>query len=150
MHKLVIVFFIGMVGIYKAVPAGFLLKASPILIFLMTTLGASTSVILIYFFGNWIKVRILEKGNQNRLNKKKSKAKLLFERYGIIGLAILGTVSIGPYITMMMGLIIVNERKKLLIWTIIGILFWTCSLTIVASISIELLNKFTVIKLFTH
>jgi membrane protein YqaA with SNARE-associated domain len=139
-----------MVGIYKAVPAGFLLKASPILICFMTALGASTSVILIYFFGNWIKIRILEKGNQNRLNKKKSRAKVLFERYGIIGLAILGTVSIGPYITVLMGLIIVNEQKKLLLWTIISILFWTSSLTVVANISIELLNKFTVINLFTH
>jgi membrane protein DedA with SNARE-associated domain len=148
-QKLIIIFLIGMVGINKAVPAGVLLKISPVLIYLMTVLGAGIAVILIYIFGNRIKERILKKENRKRLNKKKSRLKLLFDKYGSIGFALFGIMSMGPTITALMGLIIVNDQRKLLLWIIIGIVIWTTFLTVVAAVSINLLNKFTSIKLFS-
>jgi membrane protein DedA with SNARE-associated domain len=147
-QKLIIIFLIGMAGIYKAVPAGVILKISPILIYLMTVLGAVTTVILIYIFGSRIKGRILKKDNRKRLNKKKSRAKVLFEKYGVIGLAFFGIISMGPNFTALMGLIVISDQKKLLFWIIIGILIWTTIITIVAAVSIDLLNKFTIIKFF--
>jgi membrane protein DedA with SNARE-associated domain len=147
--KLIIIFLIGMAGIYKAVPAGVLLKIPPILIYLMTVLGAVTTVLLIYIFGNRIRARILQKDNRKRLNKKKSRAKVMFDKYGVIGLALFGIISMGPNITTLMGLIIINDQRKLLFWIIIGIFIWTTVLTVAAAVSIDLLNRFTIIKYFS-
>jgi len=147
MQRLVIVFLVGTIGIWKAVPAGFLLKVTPLLIFLMTVLGALIGVLTIYTFGKWIKSYIERRKNKKRIEKKQSRARNLFEKYGVIGFALLGTILMGPQITMAMGLIIVKTQKKLLLWIVAGICIWTGALTIFAALGIELFTKLT---LFSH
>jgi membrane protein DedA with SNARE-associated domain len=147
MQRVVVVFLVGTIGIWKAVLAGFLLKVSPVLIFLMTVLGASTGVLIIYTFGKWIKSYITGKKNSRTLGNKQSRARNLFEKYGVIGFAMLGTILMGPQITMVMGLIIVKTQKKLLLWIGFSILVWTGVLTILATLGIEL---FTKLSLFSH
>ena len=57
----VLVFLMGMLGIWKAIPLGLLLKSHPFIIFLMTALGASSAVLILFFFGNKIRGYILRK-----------------------------------------------------------------------------------------
>lgn len=147
MQRLVIVFLVGTIGIWKAVPTGFLLKVSPVAIFFMTVLGASIGVLTIYTFGKWIKSYIKRKKDRRRLGNKQSRARNLFEKYGVIGFALLGTILMGPQITMAMGLIIVRTQKKFFLWIVVGIVAWTGALTILAALGIEL---FTKLSLFSH
>jgi membrane protein DedA with SNARE-associated domain len=146
-QRLIIVFLVGTIGIWKAVPAGFLLKVPPVLIFIMTVLGASAGVSTIYVFGKWITSYIKKKKDSRRIGHKQSRARNLFEKYGIIGFALLGTILMGPQITMAMGLIIVKTQKKLFLWILAGIVAWTGVLTILAALGIEL---FTKLSLFPH
>ena len=71
-QRLVIVFFVGTIGIWKSVPAGFLLKVPPVLIFIMTVLGASAGVSTIYVFGKWITSYIKKKKDSKRIGQNKA------------------------------------------------------------------------------
>jgi len=141
MHNLFIIYLTGMLGIQKAIPLGIMLNTPPPSICLMTILGASTMVIMIYVLSSRIRQFVLKKMNKNRLNKKKMKTNKLVTKYGVIGLGLLGTVIMGPHITMLMGLLVVNEKTKLLVWIIIGILLWATILTAVAALCFELFER---------
>jgi hypothetical protein len=65
----------------------------------------------------------------------------LFEKYGIPGMGILGTLLLGPNMTMAMGMIIVKKEKALLLWTGLGIIVWTVVLTLIGTYSVELFQE---------
>ncbi|KPJ89289.1 MAG: hypothetical protein AMS17_02460 [Spirochaetes bacterium DG_61] len=142
MYNLLIIYLIGMLGIQKAIPVGIILNIPPQSICLMTILGASTVVIVIYMLGSKVRVFVLRRMNGNRLNMKKMKINKLILKFGVIGLGLLGTLIMGSHITTLIGLMVVNEKTKLLVWIIIGILFWTTILTAVAELSFELFKRF--------
>ncbi len=54
-YQYILIFLLGTLGIWKAVPFGLLLKASPSAIFLMTATGSMAGVLILYFFGNQLK-----------------------------------------------------------------------------------------------
>jgi len=142
MYNLLIIYLIGMLGIQKAIPVGIILNIPPQSICLMTVLGASTVVIVIYMLGSKVRELVLKRMNRNRLYKKKMKTNKLVSKFGVIGLGLLGTLIIGAHITTLIGLMVVNEKTKLFVWIIIGILFWTTILTAAAALSFELFKRF--------
>lgn len=137
----VLIFLMGMLGIWKAIPLGLLLKAHPVSIFLLTALGASAAVLILFFFGNKIRDYVLIKREQKHKSNKKNPASKLFQKYGAAGLGLLGCLLIGPNMTIILGMVVVKSQKKLLYWTLAGIVVWSMVLTILAVISIDLFNK---------
>jgi len=145
MGKLIInygfIFLMGMLGIWKAIPLGLLLKSHPGFIFLMTTLGACSAVLILFFFGNKIRAYVLRKRAKKEKSNKQNRASKLFEKYGAAGLGLLGCVLMGPNMTIILGMVVVKEQKKLLYWTLVGIVVWSLVLTTIATVSIDLFNK---------
>ncbi len=137
----VLVFLMGMLGIWKAIPLGLLLKAHPVFIFLLTTLGASSAVLILFFFGNKIRAYVLRKRADKEKNNKENRVAKLFEKYGAAGLGFFGCLLMGPNMTIILGMVVVKSQKKLLYWTLTGIVVWSLVLTTVAVISIDLFNK---------
>jgi len=145
MGKLIIdymlIFLMGMFGVWKAIPLGLLLKVHPVFIFLFTTLGASFAVIILFLFGNKIRDYIIRKRAQKDYNTRENRVAKLFEKYGAAGLGFLGCLIMGPNMTIIMGIVVVKEQKKLLFWTLTGIVVWSLVLTTLAVVSIDLFNK---------
>ena len=56
-------------------------------------------------------------------------------------MGIIGTLLLGPNMTMAMGMIIVKNEKGLLLWTALGIIIWTVALTLIGSYSVEFFQK---------
>jgi uncharacterized membrane protein len=139
MYKLAVIFLIGMTGIWKAIPAGFLLKVQPLLVFFMTVFGAATSVTIICFLGNRIKMRLARKKGKH-IQRKMSKGGLLLQKYGVVGLGIFGTVMLGPNFTTIVGLILVNKHKRLMLWVLVGVFFWSGVLTISAFLGLSVFS----------
>jgi len=136
-----LIFLMGMLGIWKAIPLGLVLKANPFFIFLMTSLGASAAVLILFFFGNKIRDYILRKRAKKDKNNKENRAAKLFEKYGAAGLGFLGCLLMGPNMTIILGMVVVKSQKKLLYWTLAGVIIWSMLLTLIAVISIDLFNK---------
>jgi membrane protein DedA with SNARE-associated domain len=141
MYKLIIVFFVAMLGIWKAVPIGILLHAPPVLVCIFTVAGASVSAAGLFFFGYRFKEVLQRRMSYKRMEKKQERGKRLLDHYGVIGLGIFGTILLGPAVTVIIGVLVSNERKKVFIWTGISILVWSVVLTSVAAVSMELFDK---------
>jgi membrane protein DedA with SNARE-associated domain len=135
------VFLMGLLGIWKAVPLGFVLNIHPLGIFLMTSSGAIIAVFILYFFGGKIRNYILKKRERGGKRQKENRATRLFEKYGAAGLGFLGCLLMGPNMTIILGLVIVKSQKKFLFWTVAGIIVWTLLLTLIALLSMELFYK---------
>lgn len=138
-----LVFLTGLLGIWKAVPVGFVFGLHPFSVWLFTVLGASLAALVIYFFGNKIRSYIDKRRKPARSQKKQLKVKRLFDKYGPAGLGFLGCLLLGPNMTLLLGLVIVKEPRKLLVWTLAGIFTWTLALCLVAVLSLDLFNQLT-------
>lgn len=127
------------IGIWKSVPLGFILEMPPVLVCLMTILGASIGVWIVYYFGSFIKNYFPKLMSAKNKHKKQSRLLTILNRYGIPGLGIFATLLVGPIITMSLGLAIVGNTRKLLLWTNIGIIVWSISLTFIGHIGVSLI-----------
>lgn len=135
--NLTVILFLGVLGIWKSVPVGFILNMHPILVCTMTIIGASLGVLLIYLIGSKLKRRILSLSGKS--NKKQQKINKIFDRYGVPGLGMLATLVVGPALTMALGLTIVKNGKNLLLWTNIGIVVWSVLLTLIGQVGVNIL-----------
>ena len=136
-----IIFLTGMLGVWKAIPVGLALQCHSVVIMSMTAGGALLSIVIIYFLERRIKEWILQRLNKGKSTRKKKKLNALFEKYGIVGMGLFGTLLLGPNMTMAMGMIIVKKEKSLLLWTAAGIIIWTVVLTLIGTYSVELFEK---------
>lgn len=149
LYQSILIFLMGAAGIWKAVPFGFILKAPPLLIFLMTATGSITGVLILYFFGKQIKKLFKRKKNPDKKQAKTNRAMKLFDKYGVAGLGFFGTILIGPNPAILLGLTIVKKPKQLLYWVLASTVFWSFILTLTGVYSIELFQEISSnLKLF--
>jgi len=137
-----LVFLMGIAGIWKAIPIGFILKLNPVWIAVATVLGATVGIVLIYFLGTSVKQYIEGRMKKKQSTKAKTERfKKILDKYGAAGVGILGSLIFGPNLTMAMGLIIVKSGKKLLFWTFLGTIVWSALLTAIAAMGIDVLSN---------
>jgi membrane protein DedA with SNARE-associated domain len=138
-YQYILIFLMGILGMWKAIPLGFILQASPVAIFLMSASGSLTGVLMMYFFGTQIKKLFRRKNKPAKKPAKASRAAKLFDKYGVAGLGFFGAVLIGPNPAIILGLAIVKtQHKKLLFWVLAGCVFWSFIITLTGVYSIEL------------
>ncbi|MBE9492584.1 MAG: VTT domain-containing protein [Bacteroidetes bacterium] len=136
--NLLLILLIGILGIWKSIPVGFVLKIHPVFICLMTIIGASIGIFIIFFIGTKIRKYLSKVMKDSKLLKKENKLINLFDKYGVHGLGIIGTLFMGPNLTMALGIAIVKNPKKLLLWVNIGIIIWTIVLTYVGVLGVKI------------
>ena len=141
LYNMWIIFLTGLLGVWKAIPAGLALGCNAFTIMLMTAAGALIAIVIIYLLGSKVKAWILKRLKKGKSEKKKGRLNRLFEKYGIPGMGILGTLLLGPNMTMAMGMIIVKNEKALLLWTGLGIIIWTTVLTLIGTYSVEFFTE---------
>ena len=144
-HKLFIIYLAGLAGIFKAIPVGILLQAPPVWVASMTALGGLTAAAILYVIGEWVRRMLEKRMSERRLERKKKNTHRLLSKYGIIGLGIFGTLLLGLHMTIILGLFFVKAKRRLLLWTIAGILLWSSVVTVTAD-SFELFERFPFLK----
>lgn len=149
-YEYILIYLMGILGMWKAIPFGFILQASPIMIFLMSASGSLTGVLIMYFFGNQIKKLFCRKNAPPKKPAKANRVEKLFDKYGVAGLGFFGTVLIGPNPAIILGLaIVIKQHKKLLYWVLSATVFWSFVLTVIGVYSIEFVQKISeTFKLF--
>jgi membrane protein DedA with SNARE-associated domain len=145
-HRAFVLYLIALLGIWKAVPAGVFLSLSPLFIWLVTFLGSFTTTTLIYLFGGRIKRYLRERSENRRVQRKLQKIQHLIDRYGLIGLGLAGTIMVGPALSVAVGLVITEEKEKLLLWVNAGNLFWSLALTALATLAYDLFTRLSVLS----
>ena len=119
--------------IYAAIPAGFAFGLSPWIIFFASMAGGIAGVFVAAFLGD--KIRELA----SRYKKKKEKEEKpktgmvyrIWDKYGIIGLGFLGTMTVGAPVSIAVGVGFNAPLKKLITWCCLGVITRCIIFTIV-------------------
>ena len=118
-------FLAGMTGIVKAVPVGVALKMSVLEMGTYISLGSIATVFILYFSGEPLKKWITKRWSKEKMEKKKGRFSSLLERYGVIGVGLLTPGTLGPITSIVIGLILLKDTKKLMPWLVAGIILWS-------------------------
>ncbi len=139
-YKLLTVAGLATFEIYAAIPTGFLLGLSPWAIFFASLAGGIVGVFVAAFLGEKIE-QFISKYRKPKLvivEKKPSLAHKLMEKYGVIGLGFLGTVTVGAPVSIAVGVGFNVPMHKLAMWCCMGVLTRCTLFTIVGYYGVKL------------
>lgn len=110
--------------IYAAIPAGFAFGLSPWIIFLAALTGGIVGVFVAAFLGEKIEKLIsrFRKPKEEPKEKKPNMAHRLWEKYGIVGLGVLGTFTVGAPVSIAVGVGFNVNMHQLAVWCCVGVL----------------------------
>lgn len=131
------IYLAGITGIYKGIPVGLALKAHPILTASLTALGSITAVLILNYSGSSFKTWVYSRIGLDRLEKKKGKFNVLMDKYGVVGLGLIASGTIGPIATILLGLLTLGDTSRLILYLILGIVLWSFVLTAVAVLGVD-------------
>ena len=125
--------------IYAAIPAGFAFGLSPWTIFFASVTGGLIGVFVAAFLGDKIMALFHKnKPTKDVAQKKHPMVLRLWNKYGIIGLGFLGTVSVGAPISIAVGVGLNADIKKLVTWCCIGVITRCIVFTLVGYYGLQL------------
>ena len=127
--------------VYAAIPAGFAFHLSAIVIFLASTIGGLLGVFAAAYLGGLLQ-RMLGKYRKGKKEEKpKSKFVLkIWDKYGVIGLGVIGTMTVGGPISMGVGVGFNVPVIKLVFWCCIGVVARCAIFTILGELGMKLLE----------
>ena len=125
--------------VYAAIPAGFAMGLHPGTIFTASTVGGLAGVFVAAFLGNSIRKFF----NRNKkVKEEKPKTGMVYriwDKYGIIGLGFLGTMTVGAPVSLAVGVGFNAPLKKLITWCCIGVLVRCALFTTIGHYGMKLL-----------
>jgi uncharacterized membrane protein len=140
-YKILTVIGLATFEIYAAIPAGFAFKISPIEIFLYSMLGGLIGVFVAAYLGDIIKKWLNKfRGTTIPKNAKEPGFVLkIWNKYGVIGLGLLGTMSVGAPISIGIGVGFNVPTNKMVFWCSIGVILRCALFTTIGYFGLTLL-----------
>jgi membrane protein YqaA with SNARE-associated domain len=108
--------------IYAAIPAGYAFGLSPWIIFLASIGGGFAGVFVAAFLGDKISAFISKYRKRKEEKPKTGLVYRIWNRYGIIGLGFVGTVTVGAPASIAVGVGFNAPLKKLITWCCLGVI----------------------------
>lgn len=125
---------------------------SPVPTAILAFLGNALTVILLIVFVDYVK-KWLRKRKQKRMqggiqteaiteeadaevmeeSKKEKRARVLFDKYGLPGLTIIGPFFVGSHISAFMGMSFGSKKKLVTSWMMISLALWTVIMAVASS-----------------
>ncbi len=123
-YKILTVAGLATFEIYAAIPAGFAFGLSPWTIFAASLVGGIAGVFVAAFLGEKIEQFIsrYRKPKKEIKEKKPNLAHKLWEKYGIVGLGLVGTFTVGAPVSIAVGVGFNVPMHKLAMWCCVGVL----------------------------
>jgi membrane protein YqaA with SNARE-associated domain len=124
--------------IYAAIPAGFAFGLSAWVIFFASVIGGVAGVFVAAFLGD----RIRRFFSKNKPVKEKPNTSLVYKiwsKYGVIGLGLLGTITVGAPVSLAVGIGFKAPLQKLITWCCIGVITRCVSFTLIGHYGLKLL-----------
>ncbi len=107
--------------IYAAIPAGYAMGLSPWVILLASITGGLVGVFVAAFLGDKIKALIYKNKMPKTEKPKTGLVYRIWEKYGLIGLGLIGTFTVGAPVSIAVGVGFNANLHKLLFWCCIGV-----------------------------
>ncbi len=123
-YKILTVAGLATFEIYAAIPTGFAFGLNPWVIFTASLVGGIIGVFIATFLGEKIETFIAKyrKPKTETKEKKPNLAHKLWEKYGIVGLGFVGTMTVGAPVSIAVGVGFNVNMHKLATWCCLGVL----------------------------
>jgi membrane protein YqaA with SNARE-associated domain len=108
--------------IYAAIPTGFAFGLSPWIIFLASLVGGLVGVYIAAFLGDKIQKFAARFRKPSEPKPKTGIIYRIWDKYGVIGLGFLGTMTVGAPVSIGVGVGFNVPMKRLLGWCCLGVL----------------------------
>jgi membrane protein YqaA with SNARE-associated domain len=140
-YKILTVAGLATFEIYAAIPAGFAFGLNPWVIFISSLIGGIVGAFVAAFLGDKIKSFIAKyrKPKPASTIKKPNLAQKIWEKYGLVGLGLFGTFTVGAPVSIAVGVGFNVSMQKLLFWCCIGILLRCAIFTTIGHFGMKLI-----------
>jgi len=108
--------------IYAAIPAGFAFGLSAWIIFFASITGGLAGVFIAAFLGDKIRAFISKYKKKKEEKPRTGLVYRIWDKYGIIGLGFLGTMTVGAPVSIAVGVGFNAPLKKLITWCCLGVI----------------------------
>ena len=125
--------------IYAAIPMGFAFGLSSWTIFFASITGGLVGVFVAAFLGDKIRAIFYKNKPAKEKQNKHPRIHRIWNKYGIIGLGFLGTLSVGAPISIAIGTGLNANLKMLLTWCCIGVVTRCVLFTAIGHYGLQLL-----------
>ncbi len=138
LYKILTVAGLATFEIYAAIPAGFAFNLSPLVIFIASAVGGLVGVFVSAYLGDIIK-KWINKFRKPKVTKPEPGFILkIWEKYGVIGLGLLGTMTVGAPISIGVGVGFNVPTNKMVLWCCLGVLIRCALFTTIGHLSLQL------------
>lgn len=133
--KLLIVFGLGAVELWAAIPAGLALRLHPLVTGITAATGAIAGVLFVLMLGKPIRAWLVSRhsGEGERQHKRIYR---IWAKYGAIGLGLSAPLLVGAPLGTALGLTLGMPSDRLLLWMGLGIILWSTGLTLAGIIGL--------------
>jgi hypothetical protein len=105
---------------------GYAVGLHPITTILTTVFGMMTVVVLLTFFGDWIRAKVFAKLPMRKVNLKKSqKFDKILKRYGLVGVALLTPILLTPIGGTLLAVSSGSSKDKIIFYMFVSASFWS-------------------------
>ncbi|MEO5890390.1 MAG: hypothetical protein ABIQ31_09065 [Ferruginibacter sp.] len=108
--------------IYAAIPAGFAFGLSPWVIFFASVTGGIIGAFVAAFLGDKIRAFFYKNKPAKAKEDKHPMLHRIWNKFGIVGLGLIGSFSVGAPVSIAIGVGLNANLKKLLTWCCIGVI----------------------------
>jgi membrane protein YqaA with SNARE-associated domain len=125
--------------IYAAIPAGFAFGLSPWSILFASMVGGLAGVFVAAFLGDSIRKFFTKNKAVKEAKPKTGLVYRIWNKYGIIGLGFLGTLTVGAPVSLAVGIGFKAPLQKLITWCCIGVVTRCIAFTVIGYYGMKLL-----------
>lgn len=135
--KLIAVYIAGTTGIWKGIPTGIAFNIEPFYNGLLTGLGSTTSVLILYFAGEKFRTWFINFYGKKGMERKQGRFLGFAEKYGVWGLGLITSGLLGPFTSLFLGLLLLQDTRKFLFYLIAGLMLWSIILAYIFTPLVE-------------
>lgn len=129
--RLLTIIALGAVELWAAIPAGLALKANPVVVGVAAAGGAMLGVLVVVLLGEHVRHWLAGRHRGERETGSRGLIRLIWDRYGVIGLGLFAPIVTGAPLGAALGLALGVPAGRLLFWMFAGIIIWSAVLTLV-------------------
>lgn len=117
---------------------GVLAGVNPVIAIIAAIIGNIISMVLLVLFGG--KIRQWRKSDEKPMTKGYEKIKKFFDKFGVIGVSLLGQTVLPSQITSMAMVTFGVNKTKVIFWQVISIILWGVAFGLLAVFGVNLIK----------
>jgi hypothetical protein len=121
---------------FTAIPAGVALGLAPLLVGLTAWLSYTAGVIVVVLLGKPVQTFFMKRFGGEAASRPDSPIRRAWDRFGVIGLALLAPVTIGAQTGAVIGIALGAPTRKLVISMSLGAAIWSGVITLAVALGI--------------